>query len=489
MKAQKLIEILDGDGRCEVSGPLNFEISGITLDSRKAQNGYLFAAIKGFTSDGHAFIETAIANGASVILCTSFPEILLEQVLYIKVNNSAQSYAVTSQAFYNFPAQKLKIVGVTGTNGKTTVATLLYQLFGKLGYKCGLLSTVENKIGDEIISATHTTPDAGGIANLMSKMVAAGCTYAFMEVSSHALDQDRVYGIPFMGAIFTNITHDHLDYHGTFLNYLKAKKKFFDQLGRDSFALINMDDKNGKSMLDHTKAKGKSYGLKSMADYRCKILNNDTSGLHLIMDGKEVVMGMMGEFNAYNLLAVYGSAKEMGYESDLILATLSTLPGAEGRMQMVKAGKNSIVGIIDYAHTPDALENITETLRKSKPSSSKLITVVGCGGDRDKTKRAEMGKIAAQKSDTVIVTSDNPRSEDPESIIMQVLEGVPKELKNKVVAITDRAQAIKTAVLLAQGSDVVLVAGKGHEKYQEIKGEKLPFEDKKVLETALVSKA
>ncbi|HPN69992.1 MAG TPA: UDP-N-acetylmuramoyl-L-alanyl-D-glutamate--2,6-diaminopimelate ligase [Saprospiraceae bacterium] len=489
MRAQKLIEILDGNGRCEVYGPTDLEVSGITLDSRKIEAGFLFAAIRGATSDGHSFIEMAIEKGASLILCTELPQTLKANVCYLKVAHSAQAFAKVSQAFYDFPAEKLMVIGVTGTNGKTTVATLLFQLFTELGFKCGLLSTVENKIGVEIVPATHTTPDAQGIAALMDRMVTEGCTYAFMEVSSHALDQERVFGIPFKGAIFTNITHDHLDYHGTFLNYQRAKRKFFDQLSSEAFTMINLDDRNGKSMYDHTKAKVKTYGLKSMADYRCKVLSNDTSGLHLWVDGKEVMMGMMGEFNAYNLLAVYGTAKELGFESDKILQILSYLPGAEGRMQLVKSKNTKIVGIVDYAHTPDALENITETLKKSKPIGSSLITVFGCGGDRDKTKRPEMGKIAAQKSDRVIITSDNPRSEDPDKIISEVLEGIPQELKNKVVAISDRSQAIKTAVMIAKGSDVVLVAGKGHEKYQEIKGEKLPFEDKKVLEDALDSKA
>ena len=489
MTAHKLFEILE-DLKCEWQGATGTDqISGVSLDSRKIANGYVFAAIKGSKVDGHAYIETAINQGASVIICQKYPDTMPQGILFIKTEEPAKAYALVCHAFYGNPGTDLTIIGVTGTNGKTTVATLLFQLFTKLGYKCGLLSTVENLIVDKVINATHTTPDAEGIARLMAEMKSSGCTYVFMEVSSHALDQDRVYGIDFKGAIFTNITHDHLDYHGDFLTYKKAKKKFFDQLNKESIAILNADDKNGLSMGDHTKASVKTYGLRSMADYRCKIVSNDTNGLALIIDRKEVHLPMMGEFNAYNLTAVYAIAIELGFDADQILTYMSILPGAEGRLTLVRKANTSVTGVVDYAHTPDALENVLQTLRKTKKNTASLITVFGCGGDRDKTKRPEMGAIAAKYSDKVVVTSDNPRSEDPEAIINQVLEGIPATLKNKVLAISDRAQAIKTAAMLSSGSDIVLVAGKGHEKYQEIKGEKFPFEDKKVLEDVLSSKA
>ena len=483
-----MFEILR-DLECEWQGATPSGIvKGISLDSRNVGDGYVFAAIKGSKADGHDYIESAMAAGAAVILCQTFPSVISDKISYVRCDDPSIAYAMLCQAYYDYPAQKLTIVGVTGTNGKTTVATLLYQLFSSLGYNCGLLSTVENLIAGTLIPATHTTPDAQGIASLMHQMVDAGCTHVFMEVSSHALDQNRVYGLPFKGAIFTNITHDHLDYHGDFLTYKKAKKKFFDGLGKDAVAIINADDKNGLSMTDHTKASIKTYGLKGMSDYRCKIISNDTSGLAMVIDGKEVYTQIMGEFNAYNLTAVYAVAKEMGYESELILQHLSMLPGAEGRLGIVKTENTKITGIVDYAHTPDALENVLQTLKKTKKSGTSLITVFGCGGDRDRSKRPEMGAIAARLSDKVIVTSDNPRSEDPQLIIDQVLEGVPVGLKNKVLAIADRTQAIRTAVMLAQSEDIVLVAGKGHEKYQEIKGERFPFEDKKVLEETLSSK-
>lgn len=487
MKAQKLFDILEGREGNWHGAELSDVVEGVTLDSRKVKQDFVFAAIPGFKSDGHQFIGSAIEKGARFIICLSLPEVLAEGVSYYQSAQPAQVYALVCQAFYDNPAQKLTIIGVTGTNGKTTVATLLYQLFSSMGYKCGLLSTVENLISGQKIDATHTTPDAEGIALLMKKMVDAGCTHVMMEVSSHALDQDRVFGLPFKGAIFTNLTHDHLDYHGDFLSYKKAKKKFFDNLDKSAIAILNADDKNGLSMGDHTKATVKSYGLKSMADYRCKIISNDTNGLSLLLDGKELHLSMMGEFNAYNLTSVYGLACELGLDPHEILRHLSVLPGAEGRLMIVKVVQSTKTGIVDYAHTPDALQNVLETLKKTKKTGRSLITVFGCGGDRDKTKRPVMGAIAAKLSDKVVVTSDNPRNEDPDEIIGQVLEGIPQTLRNKVLSVADRSQAIRTAVMLAAEEDIVLVAGKGHEKYQEIKGERFPFEDKKVLEDALTS--
>jgi UDP-N-acetylmuramoyl-L-alanyl-D-glutamate--2,6-diaminopimelate ligase len=389
--------------------------------------------------------------------------------------------AMLAHQFYNNPSAKMKVIGATGTNGKTTITTLLYQLFSKLGYTCGLISTVENRIGNTILQATHTTPDSISIAELMSQMYEVGCTHVFMEVSSHALDQKRTQGIQFHTAIFSNITHDHLDYHKTFLEYIKAKKSFFDHLNAQSYAIINEDDKNGKVMVQNCKAKVIGYALHTLTDYHCKILSNDISGLHIKINNEEAMCLMAGEFNAYNITATLAAAVTAGENSNEVLSILSGLNGAEGRMEKVIDKRNGKVGIVDYAHTPDALENVLTTIKSSLKEGQKIITVVGCGGDRDASKRPLMAEIGAKLSDKIVLTSDNPRTENPENILDEMEKGLSETLKSKCLRITDRLMAIKTACLIASHGDVILVAGKGHEKYQEINGIKLPFEDKKIL--------
>lgn len=483
MNSKQIIKVIGHQNFVKSYGVDNVEISGVAIDSRSINEGSLFVAIKGSKVDGHHFVEKAIDLGARCVIVEQSPTKIREGVGYIQVLNSAQAVGHIAHELSGNPTKNLIVIGVTGTNGKTTIATLLYQLFTALGFKCGLVSTVENKIGSKTVQSTHTTPDSIGLAKLFQQMDAEACTHVFMEVSSHALDQDRASGVHFDGAIFSNITHDHLDYHITFLNYIKAKKKFFDELESTAFALVNVDDKNGKIMMESTRAKKKSYSLRSLADYRGRIINSDSTGLHMMIDQVEVYMRMVGEFNAYNLLAVYGAAIEMGHDKQQVLTQLSALTGAEGRMDLVR-GKG-VTGFIDYAHTPDALENVLLTLRKTIIGNAKVIVVAGCGGDRDAAKRPEMGKIASELADVAIFTSDNPRSEDPNKIIDQMMEGVKEELKSKVVSIVDRLQAIKTSVLLSKEGDIILIAGKGHEKYQEINGEKLPFEDKKELEALL----
>ncbi len=484
MEAKKLFEILKGDQLVSLHGATDIEISALVIDSRKVETNNCYIAVKGLKSDGHEFISSAIEKGANCIVCEILPETLQFSILYVQVKDSRSAIAFLAHHFYNNPSTKLKVVGVTGTNGKTTVATLLYQLFTKLGYKCGLLSTVENIIAGQVLASTHTTPDAISIAKLMTYMYDEGCEYIFMEVSSHALDQKRTLGIDFKVALFTNITHDHLDYHETFLNYINAKKLFFDGLSSTAFAIINFDDKNGKIMVQNSKAKVLSYSLHSMTDYRTKLLSDDISGLHLKINNEEVMFSMTGAFNAYNLTAVYAAAQVLGEESTKVLSILSELSGAEGRMEKVQDHKSGKVGIVDYAHTPDALENVLKTIKSSLKPSQKVITVVGCGGDRDATKRPVMASIAATLSDKVILTSDNPRSEDPEKILADMQNGLKENQKEICLKISDRLMAIKTAVMIAAPGDVILVAGKGHEKYQEIKGEKFPFEDKKILSEA-----
>ncbi|MCZ2338547.1 MAG: UDP-N-acetylmuramoyl-L-alanyl-D-glutamate--2,6-diaminopimelate ligase [Chitinophagales bacterium] len=390
-----------------------------------------------------------------------------------------------AHAFYGFASDSLRLIGVTGTNGKTTVATLLYQLLSGLGYKCGLISTVENRIIDRVLPAERTTPDVISLHKLLAEMKLEQCEYVFMEVSSHALDQKRVAGLKFDGAIFTNLTHDHLDYHGTMLNYIIAKKSFFDNLPSDAFALVNVDDKNGSVMLQNTKARKLTYAMHTMADYKAKIIENTVHGLHLRINDREAFFRMIGDFNAYNITAVYGTAVELGIEKDEILALLSGLRGAVGRFEQVISSDGAKFGIVDYAHTPDALKNVLQTIQKVKHTSSQVIVVIGCGGDRDKSKRPEMAKEACELSDKVVLTSDNPRSEDPDSILDDMEAGVDEAHRASTIRITDRRQAIKTAVMMAQQGDIILVAGKGHEDYQEIKGKKFPFDDKKILQEYL----
>jgi UDP-N-acetylmuramoyl-L-alanyl-D-glutamate--2,6-diaminopimelate ligase len=477
---RNLSDILTGLPFTELQGAADVAISAIVFDSRKVVPGCLFVAVKGTQVDGHAYIEKAIQDGAAAIICEDLPGHTVGEVDFIMVKDSAVALGIVAANFYDNPSNKLKLIGVTGTNGKTTIATLLYQLFRDLGYKCGLLSTVENQINGKIIPSTHTTPDQVELNKLLDEMVAQGCDYCFMEVSSHAVAQHRIEGLVFAGGIFSNLTHDHLDYHKTFDNYLKAKKAFFDGLSKNAFALTNNDDKNGSVMLQNTKAHKKTYALKSMADYKGKILENQFGGLLLLIDNDEVWFKMVGSFNAYNLLAVYAAAMLLDQDRSKVLTSLSKLHGAEGRFDYV-ISPNKVIGIVDYAHTPDAVQNVLSTIHNIRKGTEKVITVIGCGGDRDKTKRPVMAKVACQWSDKVILTSDNPRSEDPAQIIKDMEAGVTPTAQRNTVSITDRHEAIKTACMLAQPGDIILLAGKGHEKYQEIKGVKNHFDDKEEL--------
>jgi len=479
MKA--LQNILFGVKLREVIGSTQLTIATIQIDSRKVSNDAVFVAIKGVNSDGHAFIDTAIEKGATVIVCAQKPTTLNGAITYIIVENVQEAVAIMAHQFYDEPSTKLKLVGVTGTNGKTTVATLLFKLFNELGYTCGLISTIENHIGKNIVPATHTTPDPIQLNALLQQMVLAGCTYVFMEVSSHAIHQHRITGLQFVGGAFTNITHDHLDYHQTFEAYLEVKKTFFDQLPSAAFALSNLDDKNGAKMLMHTKAKKLSYALHAPANYKGKILENLLSGLVMNINDIEVHCRLIGTFNAYNLLAVYGIAIELGEKPQEVLVVLSALTGAEGRFDYI-VSKENIIGIVDYAHTPDALENVLTTIAKLRKGNETVITVVGCGGDRDKTKRPIMAQVACDLSNKVFFTSDNPRSEDPNEIIKDMEQGLSSAAKRKYINIVDRKEAIKAAISFAKAGDIILIAGKGHEKYQDIQGVKYDFDDKQILE-------
>ena len=483
---KKLFEILPLESNVTIIGDAeSCEITDITIDSRTVQTGSLYAALVGTQTDGHQYIDAAIKQGAKAILCNVLPEKTDADVVYIKSNQVREVLGQMLHQFNNRPSESLTLVGVTGTNGKTTVSTLLYQLFTKLGYECGLISTVEVRIGGDTLESTHTTPDVVNLHKLIAKMRDAKCRYVFMEVSSHAIDQKRICGLHFEMGVFTNITHDHLDYHHTMLEYINAKKAFFDGLDSDSIAITNIDDKNGEVMLQNTKAKKFTYTLTNIADYRTKIIEDTLDGLHLKINGKEAFFRMIGTFNAYNLTAVYAAAELLGVQGDEILAHLSTLRGAEGRFDQVTGSISKKYGIIDYAHTPDALLNVLKTIHQIKPSTARIVTVVGCGGDRDKTKRPEMAKIAAMYSDHTMLTTDNPRFESPESIIEDMEKGIPEDKAQNVLVMLDRRAAIHTASLIAREGDIILVAGKGHEKYQEIKGKKFPFDDKKILESFL----
>ncbi len=462
-------------------GNTDIEVNDLQIDSRKVSAGSCFIAIKGSTADGHRFIDTAIANGASAVICETLPGITNENITWIQVENSAAAAGYASHNFFGEPSLKMQLVGVTGTNGKTTIATLLWKLFTALGYKCGLVSTVQNQVGDTIISSTHTTPDAVSVNALLNQMVNAGCEYVFMECSSHAIHQHRITGLQFAGALFSNITHDHLDYHKTFDEYIRVKKSWFDVLPSTAFAISNADDKRGMVMLQNTVAKKYYYSLKTMADFKGRILENSITGLHLLVNETEVYFRMIGEFNAYNLLAVYGAAICLGEDKNEVLKLLSSLEGAEGRFDYMVSNNDKIIGIVDYAHTPDALLNVLATIKKLRQGNERIITVVGCGGDRDKTKRPVMAEVACEYSDKVIFTSDNPRSEDPLEILHDMEAGVNVVARKKYITIADRKEAIKTAVNLAIKEDIVLIAGKGHEKYQEVKGVKNHFDDKEVL--------
>jgi UDP-N-acetylmuramoyl-L-alanyl-D-glutamate--2,6-diaminopimelate ligase len=460
---------------------MNVEVSSIFFDSRKGKPQSMFIAIKGLQSDGHQFIGQAINLGATVIVCEKLPEDISERVTYVTVKNSAHSLGIIASNFYGNPSAKLKLVGVTGTNGKTTVATLLYKLYSSMGFRCGMLSTVVNRIVDRDIPATHTTPDPLQINQLLVQMLEAGCTHCFMEVSSHAVDQGRIEGLNFSGALFTNITHDHLDYHRTFESYIRAKKGFFDGLSSGAFALVNVDDKRGMVMLQNTKAKKYTFGLKKPADFKGKIITNSIEGLELEIGERHVWFKLIGDFNAYNLLTVYGAACLLGEDSETILMKLSALTGASGRFELVLPGSR-FTAIVDYAHTPDALKNVLETIEHFRSGNEQVIAVVGCGGNRDKTKRPLMAAIACKYSNKIIFTSDNPRDEDPMEIIREMQTGVSPSDVRKTLVMVDREEAIKTACMLAKDKDIILVAGKGHETYQEIKGVKHAFDDHEVLE-------
>jgi UDP-N-acetylmuramoyl-L-alanyl-D-glutamate--2,6-diaminopimelate ligase len=481
----QLKALLKGIEIRQLQGSLDVAIEDIVFDSRKAGPGKVFVAIVGVQSDGHDYIPQALAAGTPVLVVEKLPLELNDETVVIQVANSAKVLGQMAANFYDHPSKRLKLVGVTGTNGKTTTATLLFDLFTGLGYKCGLLSTIENRIGTTPVPSTHTTPDAVAIQSLLAEMVEQGCSHAFMEVSSHAVDQQRIAGLSFAGGIFSNITRDHLDYHKTFDNYIKAKKGFFDQLTPGAFALTNIDDKRGMVMVQNTGASIYRYSLHQMADFRAKILENTLTGLHLDLDGHDFYARLIGEFNAYNLLAVYATGVLLGEEKIEVLAKLSELRAAEGRFDYVVDAKQQITGIVDYAHTPDALEKVLSTIQSLRSGSARVLTVVGCGGDRDRGKRPEMAKIACNLSDQVILTSDNPRSEVPEAIIAEMETGIPEDAKRKVLSITDRREAIRTACRLAKTGDVILVAGKGHEKYQEIQGVKYPFDDKEILKAEL----
>ncbi len=464
-----------------VHGDAGISVNALAIDSRNIGNHDAFIAVKGVHADGHQYIEKAVSLGAAAIICESLPEVMHDQVTYVQVKDSAATSGIMAGNFFDNPSHQLKLVGVTGTNGKTTIATLLFRLYSKLGYHCGLLSTVQNQIGDTVIPSTHTTPDPISLNALLAKMVEDGCLYAFMEVSSHAIHQQRIAGLRFAGGLFSNITHDHLDYHKTFDEYIRVKKSFFDNLPTSAFALTNLDDKRGNVMLQNTKARKATYSLHTLADFKGKILENNLTGLIMMIDDTEVHFRLIGEFNAYNLLAVYGAARLLGEDKAAVLQALSDIQGAEGRFDYFISDKDQIIAIVDYAHTPDALKNVLATIHNLRKGNEQLITVVGCGGDRDTAKRPIMADVAVENSDRVILTSDNPRSEDPATIIAEMEKGVPVHLKKKCISIIDRKEAIKTALSLAGKNDIILVAGKGHEKYQEIHGVKHPFDDKQVL--------
>jgi UDP-N-acetylmuramoyl-L-alanyl-D-glutamate--2,6-diaminopimelate ligase len=468
----------------QVIGSTHVAVSSVAFDSRKVKKDSLFVATKGTAVDGHTYIEKAIESGAIAIVCETLPENKNDAVTYIKVSDATFALGIIACNYFDNPSEKLKLVGVTGTNGKTTTVTLLFNLFRSLGYSVGLLSTVENKINNTVIPATHTTPDALTLNELLTAMIAQGCEYVFMEVSSHAVVQNRIAGLCFTGAIFSNITHDHLDYHKTFDEYIKAKKRFFDYLPNSAFALVNRDDKNGLIMLQNTKANKYTYGLQTIADFKCKILENQLNGLLLNIENVEVWVKLIGNFNAYNVLAVYATAILLKQNKTNVLTALSNLNSVDGRFQYVKSPKG-LIGIVDYAHTPDALKNVLETIKDLRTGNEQVITLIGCGGDRDSGKRPLMAAIACEYSNKVILTSDNPRSEDPEEILNQMQNGINPIDSKKTLRITDRKEAIKTACSLTNSGDIILIAGKGHEKYQEIKGIKHPFDDLEILKDVI----
>lgn len=477
----QLSDLLYKAGIEDVSGSTSISIEKVSFDSRQVEAGTLFVAVRGTNSDGHQYIAEVIAKGAVAIVCEEFPNEIFQSVTYVRVKDSAFALAIIAGNYYEQPSEKLKLIGVTGTNGKTTVVTLLHALFRQLGYKVGMLSTVVNRINDLEIPSTHTTPDPLQLNALLAKMVDTGCTYCFMEVSSHSVVQHRVSGLRFAGAVFTNITRDHLDYHKTFEEYIKAKKGFFDLLPADAFALVNADDRNHKVMVQNSKASQKTFSLFGVSDFKVKVLESSFTGLLLNIDGSDVLCRLTGKFNAYNLLSVYAVGILLGEEKLNVLTALSTLTAPDGRFQRIQSS-TGVIGIIDYAHTPDALQNVLMSIQDVRQGDEQIITVVGCGGDRDKGKRPQMATIACEFSDRVILTSDNPRSEDPDQIIAEMKAGILIHQNKKVLSVTDRREAVRTACALAKKGDIILLAGKGHEKYQEVKGVKHPFDDLIVLE-------
>ena len=478
LKKCKITEVIGRDDRL---------VAGLAFDSRKCSDEVAFFALKGTQVDGHDFIGKAIESNCKVVVCERMPETICDDVTYYIVDNSAEALGYAASEFYGRPSEKLRLVGVTGTNGKTTIATLLYRLFYNAGYPCGLLSTIENRINNIVVPSTHTTGDQLQINEMLSRMVEAGCEYAFMEVSSHAVDQDRIAGLRFEGGIFTNLTHDHLDYHKTVAAYRDAKKKFFDNLTSSAFALTNLDDRNGMLMLQNTKANKKTYSLRTDADFKGVVMESYFDGMELKINRNNISTFLVGKFNVSNLLAIYGAASLLGMSDDDLLKEISKLQSAPGRFQMVHSD-SGVVGIVDYAHTPDALKNVLDTINEIRTHNETLITVAGAGGNRDAAKRPEMAAAAVMRSDRLIITSDNPRFEEPDEIIRQMREGVGREYYNKVLCITDRREAIRTAAALAKKGDIILVAGKGHENYQEIKGVRHHFDDVEELSKALNEK-
>ncbi|MDR3350458.1 MAG: UDP-N-acetylmuramoyl-L-alanyl-D-glutamate--2,6-diaminopimelate ligase [Prevotellaceae bacterium] len=476
----KLSQLIATVTPAKVKGNVDGEITSLGFDSRRTAPGQLFFALKGEAADGHDFISDVVAKGAVAVVCEHLPASCDKKVCYIEVPDSHYAMGLMAAEFYGHPSQQLKLVGVTGTNGKTTTATLLYRLFRALGYKAGLLSTVVNYVDDKMVKAERTTPDALQIQHLMAEMVKAGCAYCFMEVSSHAVVQHRIAGLAFDGALFSNITHDHLDYHKTFEAYIKAKKMFFDALPASAFALINLDDRNGRTMVQNTKATVKTYSLHTLADFHCRIIENTFEGMQLNLDGVEVWTRFTGRFNAYNMLLIYATARLLGVDKNETLRLLSLMEPVSGRFEVVQ-GKHNITAIIDYAHTPDALQNVIDTINDIRHDTQRLITVVGCGGNRDKTKRPVMAHIAAAGSDKVVFTSDNPRNEDPNAILDDMYAGLAPDELARAIRITDRREAINTAIHLSRPGDIILIAGKGHETYQEVKGTQTHFDDKEVF--------
>ena len=476
-----LKELLGDVDVLSVTGDAVCDVVTLGFDSRDVVQGALFFATRGTQSDGHAYIDQAVDKGAVAVVCEELPEELRKGVAYVQVENSSVALGHVASAFYGYPSRQLKLVGVTGTNGKTTTATLLYDMFRKLGYKAGLISTVVYRIDMRSVDSTHTTPDSIRLNAMLSEMVEAGCEYCFMEVSSHSIVQRRIGGLHFTGGIFTNITHDHLDYHGTFAEYIRAKKFFFDGLSRGAFALVNTDDRNAQVMVQNTAARVKKYALRSMADYKCRIVEMLFDGMLLNLDGSEVWVNFLGRFNAYNLTAVYGAALELGAHREEVLRILSELRSVAGRFEYIRSA-DGVTAIVDYAHTPDALQNVLNTINEIRTPEQKLYVVVGCGGNRDAAKRPKMARIAADNSDMALITSDNPRMEDPEAIIAQMKEGLDRT--SRYIAITDRREAIRAAVAFARGGDIILVAGKGHENYQDVGGVKCHFDDKEEVAVA-----